>query len=232
MSTSPFASVPVQKLPGLACKGIVSEVPEVKATESGDYYMTRIKIQGLEGSKDVVLNLLFRPEWLRPGFDPIKELQPLVDSADPVVAKRGNSFMAVYKNNIGGTNSQPSNLKGLVGGTDESLIKFAEARDVMYNAKNSGKTAEEAEDLSSDEIHGLLSKFLLQTQGGKVLGYTLKQANQKTDDVDDNGKPIYELRSNYEIANWFVPTEKNIRGLFERAKKANPPGSFRVAFSQ
>lgn len=229
MATSPFAAAKTPRLPELACKGIISEVPEAKLTDSQDYYMIRVKIQGIEGSKDVVVNHLFRPEWYTPGFDPTT-LEEMAQSADEEVARRGRAFEAVYRNNIGGTNSQVSNLKGFCGASDEALGKFGELRDALYAKKNEGKTADAAEDLTGDDIQGLLSKFLMQTQGGKVIGYVLKQAKQKTEETDENNKAIYELRSNYEVKNYYVPSTKAHEAFVKKAKTAVPAGSFKVAY--
>lgn len=229
MATSPFAQAKTPKLPELACKGVITEVPEAKLTASEDYYMIRVKIQGIDGSKDVTVNFLFRPEWLTPGFDPVS-FETLINSSEPEVAKRGRAFDTVYRNNVGGSNSQISHLKGFCGANDEALNKFGELRDALYAKKNAGKTAEDAEDLTGDEIQGLLSKFVMQVQGSKVLGYVLKQATQKTDEMDDNDKPVYELRSNYEVKNYYLPSEKMHASFVKRAKAAVPAGSFKIAY--
>jgi len=57
----------------LCCIGYVSEVGEVKVTESGNYIGASFKLAGLKGSRNSFHTIYLRPEWLEAGFTPDDE---------------------------------------------------------------------------------------------------------------------------------------------------------------
>src|SRR5690349_8695608 len=196
-----FASPTVEKLPQIACVGTVSSVEEGKVSQKGTYVVQRVVVGGKGANKTSSVNLLYRPEWFTPGFNPdtIKEL----DNAD--------SVMFVYTRNIvpppGDANL--SVLQGLAG-SDE---RFAALSGKLLSL-NAGTT----EELISS-IESTLRTFLVVEGKDTPIGYKLAQAKEDTGNVDEHGKKIKILKASYELDSFFYPTEKKLKSLRSYAQR-------------
>lgn len=216
---SGFATAEARKLPRLACIGYVDDAKDVKETESGVYANFRVTIKGNSGaSRTVTTNFLFRPEWFTPGFDP-KTIQQLDDPdlSPEEVEKLRNGIYSVYRR-LFGTADTLGELTALVGGPD-NLDKLAQKRDELYAKVN--------RELTKEEVFELVKTFILESP--VQIGYVLKQAREKTDEVGSDGKAVYILRDQYEIDEWGVPTEDWRKRMIKRAKMSKD-NSFLVAF--
>lgn len=82
----------------LCCIGYVSEVGDVKVTESGNYIGANFKLAGLRGSRNSFHTIYLRPEWLMADYTPDDEV--------------AESFMF---RKVMGTQSTLGGLEGILG---------------------------------------------------------------------------------------------------------------------
>jgi hypothetical protein len=217
---SGFATAEVRKMPRLACVGYVDDITEAKDTESGMYANCRVSIIGSSGaSRKITTNFLFRPEWFTPGFNPetINQLEDPELSAEDLERTRKGLYMSYRR--IFGTRESTGQLEAMIGGK-QNLEALAAKRDALY-ASGGNK------EFTPQQVGELVRSFVLDTAAN--VGYVLKQATEKTDEVNENGKAVYALREQYEVGEWFIPTADNQKRMVTRAKKAKD-GDFLVAF--
>jgi hypothetical protein len=183
---SPFVEALVAKKPILLCIGYVDEVGECKESESGQYLVQKIHIAPVGPGRGAYPNFLFRPEWLRPGYDP-KSLSSV---------KGGDKMLFVYRNNIAGYKST-SVLKGLSGSEE----RYAELASRLQGLAT----------VDPESVQATLKSFLVdEVQEDPVLiGYDLVQGKDDTGETDDKGKKIKVLNDRYEVGDWWFATEEN-----------------------
>lgn len=191
MSTNGFIAAEVDELKPLACIGYVSKIVDAKTTEKGVYDMQVIEVEPTEAGKKARVNFLYQPRWLDGGFDP----STLRGEED------GDKLFAVYRMHIAAKQSL-STLAGL-SGSDENFGRLQEA---LLSAE--GKDDPET-------VKQILTDFF--NECGTEVGYVLKQRRRKTDETDDNGRPVYVLENGYEIGEWFYPSEEAKLRLKKRA---------------
>jgi hypothetical protein len=186
-----FKTPDVEALPRLACVGGIEKV-EGKTTAKGVYDMQVITLSPYESAPRNVtrVNFLYRPEWLDSNFDPntLKE------------EFEGDKMLAVYRMHIA-SKTATTTLQGIAG-TEEGFGQLSYALIT-------------AEDKSIEGVQAVISNYLNETQ--PTVGYYLQQRRRKTDEVDENGKAIYELEGGYEVGSFFLPTEDNMKRLDKQA---------------
>lgn len=201
---NPFALAEPDRKPTLACVGYVEEISDAKATASERYMNSRVKIVSPNGGRDITTNFLFRPEWFERGFDP-KSFDGL-DVDDKT--KRGLSMS--YRR-IFGTKGTVGLLTALVGGKVQEFAETLWAK---------GPVTEETVIDALREVSNAVQPDV---------GYILTQAREKTDSVNEEGKPVYVLSEFYEVQSVFIPTEDEQARIEKRAAKTKD-GSFRVTW--
>jgi hypothetical protein len=209
-----FEVAEAQKMPMLACVGYVEDVGKAAETQSGVYANARVKIKGNSGvSRDITTNLLFRPEWFTPEFHPSQIDEMTFDGMDETETTRIKKGMSMVYRKLFGTRDSLGELPALIGlnGMTELAEKFQAL----------GHTPE------AEEIGDILRETILANIVD--VGYVLKQAREKTEDLDENGKNIYVLREQYEIDRFFDPSEEGKARQVKSAKKS-VTGAFKVAF--
>lgn len=201
---NPFALAEPDKKPSLACVGYVEDIADAKPTANERYVNSRVKIVSPSGGRDITTNFMFRPEWFEQGFSP-KSFDALdVDDR----TKRG---LALNYRRIFGTKGTVGLLAALVGG---NVQEFAEA----LWAK--GAVTEETVVDTLREVNNAAQPDV---------GYILVQAKEKTDELNEEGKPVYVLSEFYEVQSVFFPTDEAKERLEKRAEKTKD-GSFRVTW--
>lgn len=198
-----FQEAAVQKIPSLAVIGKVSEVQDGKLSQSANYVVQPVKLEGSGAGRNATVFLLYRPEWLRAGFDP-SSLEQYGDE--------GRSMTHVYRRNIA-VKGGISTLKGLAG-SDEGFGTLASQ--IIGLADN-----------SIANVQNVLREFLTVTNEQVQIGYVLKQRKDKAGE-DDNGKTIYELANGYEVGEFFFVNAENIKKLKQRAARSK--GEFVLTF--
>jgi hypothetical protein len=197
-----FAKTSAKDRPNLVCIGSVS-LGEIKVTNSGDYQMAKFKITASQGY-DAYDNLLFRPEWLSPRFNP--------DSL-----KGNRSFAFVYANCIGGSDGHLSKLQGICG----DAAAFA-----TLEQKQEAKFA--TEEPTPDTAETFIADAFKDNDGVQV-GYVLKQATEDAG-VDDNGKKRRVKLDKYEVSEFFWPTDKSLARYRKMAERN--PDKWKCAFDE
>lgn len=200
-----FVAAEAAKLPKLVCVGRVADVLDAKVSESQKYIVQPIQIEALGSGRNYRANFLYRPEQLRPGFNP-KSYKAEMEAAD------AESVITVYRRNIlaeDSGKSQPSLLRGL-SGSDEVFGTLAHRLLSLPEVTLEGVTE-------------VLRETLVEEGADTVFGYVLKQARTKTNEIGDNGKFIYTLDNKYDLDTTFDYTEKALASWRKSAAK-NPDG--------
>ena len=168
----------VKELPKLACIGFIESVGESKVSGSGIYIWQPFTIGATQGGKKSFAGLCYRPEWLRPGFDP-ESLK-----AEP----NGNTLFTVYKMNIAGSNS----LSALAGfaGSEDNFNQLA--------ANIQAAIADKGDDEVMATVEAILREFANET--AQEVGYYSVQKKEKGAD----GKKVL-VEGKREIGGWFHP---------------------------
>ena len=203
-----FREASAARKPTLVCTGYVAGVPESKESASGKYNVTTVEINGLGASPNARVYLLTRPEWFETNEDGFPAFRP--DSLEKV--EGGRSMLFVYQKNIAQVGNT-SVIQGLAG-NEERFDTLAEA------LLSDPKTSDESD--SAEAIQNIIEKLLVAKEGQTPfeIGYILKQQRNKTDDVDEDGKPIYVLENRYEVSEWFEATEANKKKYRKSAEKS------------
>lgn len=205
-----FNKATAPKLPRLVCIGTVSEIGETKVSDSGNYNVTKIKLSGLQGSRDFTFSLLTRPEWLDSAYSPDEAL-----AGD-------NGATYVYSKNI----SPPigrgiGHLEGLAGSEEEA----GKLIDAIFSASvEMGDGSDKYRGVPDEALDAALQKFAIE----KTVGYVLKQKEEETGLLDGDGKKQRVRTANYELDQLFFPTPEAI----ERFKKtaAKKSDDWKIAF--
>lgn len=208
-----FREAEAKPMPTLACIGRVSKIGEPKDTKVNEhgfnYVLIPIEIEGYGASRNTKVNFMFRPEWIDENFNP-KTLGEL---------EGGKGLLAVYSSNIA-QRGRVSVLKGVAGGDSDAFDAIATALMGADLTANPGEA-----------VAAVLEDYLIGQELGKVVGYTLRQQSEKTDETDENGRAIYVKTQYYEVGEFFAPTERNRERQYKRAKTAEE-GKFKVLFTE
>lgn len=199
-----FALPSAKPMPRLACLGSKIELSEPKVSQSGKFIVQPISISGLGAAPRARLSLLYRPEWLQPGFRP-NELQHV---------EGGDALLFVYRRNIA-ARGEVAHLYGLCACDDELYSELAQR---LFELK----------DPHPSNIAEVMQAFF--DEKDPVVGYILRQQKSDTGETDENGRKIYVLEPYYEIDSFFKPDKDNLKRLRKRAEKSN--GRFRVTFDE
>ena len=209
-----FQEAEARDLPTLACIGRVTKVNEPKFTkvnENGiNYIMIPVEVEGFGASRNTRVNFMFRPEWLDEKFSP----RTLKD------VEGGKGLLAVYGNNIS-QKGKISTLAGLAGTNKEA---FATLSDALINLDQASETI-------AQDVADTLKKVLIDDGVGANIGYILTQQTEKTDEVDERGKPVYVKTQYYQVGEFFEPTQANRDKQYKRAERQTD-GSFKVMFTE
>ena len=208
-----FIKAEAQEMPSRACIGYIDDLGVAKETESGVYANCRVSIKPLEAGRANTTNLLFRPEWFTPGFNPKVIEEVTADNATAEENEKLRKGMAFMYRKLFGTKESVGQLEVMVGG--------AEALDEL-----SDKFAAFGKEPSVEDVGEIIRGFVFEKAA--TVGYVLKQSREKTDEVGEDGKPVYVLREQYEVSEWFVPTEANKKRMRNRAAKNE--GKFLLTF--
>ncbi len=219
-----FAAGEADKKPTLVCTGYVFKIGEGHLSASEKYNVNPIEIQPYGGGRPVTLQFLSRPEWFALG----KDGKPTFRPAAFKTMEGGKGMSFVYKKMI----SNPDKLAAIPGlaGTEDRLARLEQAM-------------VESEGLDGDEsaqiLQGIFENILVAGDGEDAveIGYTLVQASEKTDEVNEEGKAIYLAKKGYDLKEFWQVSDrekKRFRGIAEqsaaRQKAKGESVSFKVCF--
>jgi hypothetical protein len=226
-SAPDFVAAKARELPTIACTGYIDEVGEVKATSGGDYAIFRINLVGTRGSRGQGFNFMFRPEWFDVGYNPeVIGTYDFPETTEEETKKKRNGMLSVYRRNIA-PQSGLSALKGLTGSEDNWKV-FLQRREETANRI----AAERPDDptFNEEDVHAMLTSFWSEDCPGQEIGFVLKQGSEKTDQVDERGKVIYQKTDRHEVDSFFfVEDEKQVKALVQRAARSKD-GKFIIGF--
>jgi len=199
-----FGVADAQMKPRLACIGYVSEVGEGHISQSGYYVVQPVRLEALDAGQSTKVQVLYRPEWLTHTFKP----KTLKDGDEQT---QKSHF--VYQKNIR-VNSGISVLQGLCG-TDEAFGDFMNKTARLPKAEGTeGPSIEDVQKCWTEFFDGNRNADGTPAQ----VGYILRQRRTKSDEVDENGKPVYILEDGYEVESFFYVNDKTIGQLRRRAE--------------
>lgn len=213
-----FAEPPAGEMPSLVCVGSVTAIADGKVTEvkrdaDGDekpnYQMNIISISGLGAGRSTKVNLLYRPEWLRPGFDLNEQLEVLKPS-------QAKAIRFVYENNLRapeGSKIVPV-LQGLAGNRENYAVL---ANRLLR-----------LDEITLENVTDVLRTFLIDEGYGEEIGYVLKQKEELTGEKDENGRPERRKTAYYEVSKFFEVTEKNLESWRKSCEK--PGSKYRMTY--
>lgn len=197
-----FREAPAADLPKKVCVGYVSQVLPGKVSSTGKYVVQPIQLDGLGGGKSLRDNLLYRPEWFSPGFDPLTIKDEIEDDAE---AER---VLKVYYRNINGRGAI-SKLRGLAGS--------AERFEILAHRLLS------QDEVTIENVTSILTEFFEENANDQVkVGYILKQQSTRTDDINpETGKNIWIKENRYEVDSYFDVTDEALKRLAKAAERSN-----------
>lgn len=201
-----FRGAAAADLPKLICVGRVSDVKDGFVSESGKYVVQPIMIDAFGGGRSIKINFLYRPEWLRPGFDPASILESM-DDADE--AKKVHS---VYRMHIEGPERSVSTLRGIAGSEEG----FGVLSDALLSLP----------EVTLEAVTTVIRDYV--ENNPVQIGYELKQKTAKTGETDEAGKAIYRKENGYDIDTYWEVTDKNIKAKQKVAGKAD--GRIKMCF--
>jgi hypothetical protein len=207
-----FATVTVEKVPSLACVGKVVEVGEGKLSKAETYVVQPIIIRGNGANRQGRVNMLYRPEWFDPSFDP--------DSIKTDAGEQAKGMVFVYQRNIvpARGSKKLSVLQGLAG-TPERFDDLS--------ARLLGATYDEN---MITQVRNILNQFLVAEGEDVQIGYKLVQATEDTGEFDEKGKKVKALKEGYEVGDFFYPIKAHLVGQRAYAKKN--PDKLQIAFDE
>lgn len=221
-----YAAADANTKPTLVCTGYVFKIGEGHLSSSEQYNVIPVEIQPYGGGRPVTFQFLSRPDWFTTGADGKPTFRPRSLKS----AEGGKALEFVYSKMMNGKDGM-SALEGLAG-TDGRLERL---EDAMLDSE--GLDGEE----SVGVLQGIFENVFIARDGEEPveIGYILKQAREKGDTVDENGKQDYILKPNYDLASFWQVTEKNkkkYRKIAEqsadRNKAKDEPVSFKVCFDE
>lgn len=233
-----FSAPAAKTLPRLICVGYVSAVGTGAWSKTLDknndsrYIVQPIFIEGVDASRGTRVNFLYRPEQFVNGFQadsyhemvddgqPTDDTGRLVSSGQyPFTEKDAESVISVYRRHILARDGV-STLQGIAG-SEEAFGKLAEAL-----------IKETVDAVTIEGVQDTLTIFVAENVSAsgepQLFIYELKQASSKTNEVDENGKPIYVKESKYDLDTFSILNEKNLKAAAKRAEKSD--GKVKLCF--
>lgn len=182
-------------LPTVATTGVIKQIGVPYQSERSNYTVVAIDIDLEAGPrKNIKSYLVFMPDWLKPDFSP----KSLTDTKD----------RKVYRLHVRADEEhvkEKAQLRALAG---DEWDDFVENTFGMFNS-NGGT-------FDAIKFQSILNSV---GNGQKVL-IELKQSSQKTDELGDNGKPLYRKTDNYGVGSFFAYEDTVVASLEKRAKSA------------
>ena len=220
MSQRTFAPTSAKEMPIQICAGAVSSLQMAGLTKSGKYINQKIDLTGYGTTTPRTIYFLYRPEWLKAGF------QPDVFYKD---YEGANGYVFTYGKNIA-SRDEMSTLKGLVGGSEERFSILADALLSVGDNLDVTETAN-AEKVMA-QVTEILQHYLVGEGFGKLVLYSLKQ-DQEEVGVDADGKKIYSKTKFMNVDRFYRgDTVKNLEKTYKRLTKyaADNPGKMVLNF--
>ncbi len=204
-----------RELPKLNCIGRIGSVGEAKVSANGVYVVQPITIEPTEAGKKGYVNLLYRPDWLRPGFDP-RSLE-------------GDGTLGiVYKMHIGGARdknsgkiTQLSTIAGLAGSEENfnalaGKIFSAVASIPEVNDADEPNVVSEKTEAFIRTVQETLTEFV--NENNPDIGYYSVQKRQDTGELDANGKKVkVPVAGQREVNGFFFPNRESHKRNFANA---------------
>lgn len=214
-----FGGASTARKPGKACIGRVASIGDIKLGEAQEgkpqYIQLQIQLEGYGAGPNQRVSLFFRPEWLRPGYNP----ETLVDQYGEV----GEKMLNTYRRNIYEKDGEKSgNLSTLLGlcGSLEALSVLAQR---LFEVNPESETYLE-------DVKEVFVQFFVEDGYGQDVGYDLKQQEVATGEIGENGRPVYRPTAYMEVAKFWFDTEKNRKARYARAARDNK--KFQVTFTE
>ncbi len=178
-------------LPTVATTGVIKKIGAPRQSERSDYTIVDLEIELEAGPrKSIRTYLVFLPDWLKPDFQP----KSLTERRD----------RNVYRNNINSSDRRTT-LAALAG---DDWAGFVESTFGMFNS-NGGT-------FDGPEFHNILNSV---GNGQQVL-VELTQERQKTDELTEDGRPIYRKTENYTVGKFHEYKDTVVVALEKRAGRA------------
>lgn len=178
MSQRTFAPASAKDQPIQICAGAVSTLQLAGPTKSGKYINQKIDLTGYGATTPQTVSFLYRPEWLKAGF------QPDVFYKD---YEGANGYVFVYGKNIA-SRDEMSTLKGLCGGDDQKFSVIADALLAIGDSLDPSDTANQEAIIA--RVTEVLQHYLVGGGFGKLVLFSLKQAQEEIG-TDADGKKLY-----------------------------------------
>jgi hypothetical protein len=184
----------VQRMPDLACSGMISAIGEVHLSnsEAAYYYVLPVEVKAKFAGRDGVFFLLFRPEWFANDFNS----NSLLDGT-----RDGEVHFSMYRRHISTRlfndrgerikGARPSVLQAILG---EQFKTFAAEFDAL-----------EVEPKDMEVVAAIIGRYIV----GEDVLYVLQQRQ-------DQG----ELMESYNITRFVEQTDEEVKAL---AKEAGNP---------
>lgn len=221
-----FAAGDAPKMATLVCTGYVFKIGEGHESKSGQYNVNPIEIQPFGGGRAATYQFLSRPEW----FEFNDEGKPSFRPQSLNGVEGGKSMLFVYNKMINQKDTI-SAMHGLCG---------SKARLSLLESRIAAKYPAVADDVDSPSVlEDIFTDVLLAKEGAEPfeIGYILRQAREKTDEVDDQGKVIYALKKSYDLSDFWEVNDKAKKAFRKKAEKSaerqkakGEPISFKVCF--
>jgi len=186
-----------RELPKLNCLGYVGSVGEAKISQSGVYIVQPITIEPTQGGKKGFVNFLYRPEWLRPGFNP----------ASLKAEENGNSLFTVYKMHVAGTNNL-STLAGIAGSDANFNLLAGQLQAAIEGVDDANVPA---------TVTAILQEFI--SENTPEIGYYSSQKMEATGEMNGTRKVKRAVAGQREITGYFYPgADSDKRNVADAAK--------------
>jgi hypothetical protein len=196
----------------------MGSVEKAAPTKSGNYVGIPLQLNAIGGgSRNPFHTFYYRPEWLTPTFRVSEFDKPEYE---------GTGFAFMHGKNIG-KNGKLGTLQAFAG-SYEGFVELAESIFALGDDVN-----------EPAKVYEVMAAFN-EKYPERVIGYTLKQKQTKTDEVDpETGKARYIKEDGYDVNGFFIPTdEKNAktewRGTLSQIRKsvAKSGGSQRMDYDE
>lgn len=176
-----------ERKPTIACIGTLSSLDAATLSKSGFYYMQKYSLQGKVKGTDGKSQLLWVPDFFKPGFNKERFAASLGD--------KGRGVKFVYEANIASA-EKTSTLEAMCGGSDglDELASYIHS----------------LTDFDPDAVGSTIQSYV-RSLGPIEIGYIMRQQRKKTEDGSVVREPYMEIDS------FFLVTEKQIKKLVNRA---------------
>lgn len=180
-----------RELPKLNCLGHLGAIGDAHITASGVYARIPFVIEPTQGGKKGFGGILFRPEWLRPGFNPAS-----LNAED-----NGKTLHIVYKINIA-CNNQVSVLQGLSGSEENFNTLAAQIQSAIQDLPSD--TPEETAVFIST-VRDVIAEFASEVspEVGYFSGQKMEDSGEKKPSGAKLKRPVAGQR---EIVGYFLPS--------------------------